>query len=185
MPHPPGIMEGLEGSCRCLGAHLAVQPVLCLEDPRTPTLGCRRRIRRRTSTEERTSRAQKRGIQVSCRALGWQTPPESRPQRASPPSSLASRACRVAAATDPASYWGRCCRRPGVRLRCSRTPASWAGDPHPALLHLLVPEMGNGARVEGAKGGPGEEGLRGRGGSRLSARGGAFSPGQSALGRRR
>lgn len=153
MPHPPSINEGIEASCRCLGAHLAVQRALRQGDPRTPTLSCPRRIRRRTSTEEQTSRAQKRGAQVSCRgALGWQTLPEPRPQRASPPSSLVSRACRVAAATDPASYWGRCCRRPGVRLRCPRTPASWDGDPHPVLLHLLVPEMGNGAWKERREG---------------------------------
>lgn len=181
VPHPPGIMEGLEGSgltwqcCRFCVWRILVHRHWAVAAASGEGLPRRNELAGHRNGELRSAVG----------ALGWQTPPEPRPPRASPPSSLASRACRVAAATDPASYWGRCCRRPGVRLRCSRTPASWDGDPHPELLHLLVPEMGNGARVEGAKGGPGEEGLRGRGGSRLSARGGAFSPGQSALGRRR
>lgn len=57
--------------CRCLGAHLAAGRVLRPEGPRTPTLGCRHRIPRRTSTEERTRQAQKWGMHmVSVRSAG-------------------------------------------------------------------------------------------------------------------
>lgn len=136
--------------CRCLGAHLAAGRVLRPEGPRTPTLGCRHRIPRRTSTEERTSQAQKWGMHmVSVRSAGLADSPRARATvGGSPPFSPASRACRGSAATGPASCWGRCCRRPGVRLRCPPTLASWDEDPHPVPLHLLVPEAGDGAWKE-------------------------------------
>lgn len=67
------------GLCRCLGAHLAARRVLRPRDPRTPTPGCHHSsIPRRTSTEERTSRAQKREMQVSIRSAGLANPPRVR-----------------------------------------------------------------------------------------------------------
>lgn len=72
--HPTWII----GLCRCFGAHLAAERVLRPGGPRTPTLGCHRRILGRTSTEERTSRAQKRGMQVSVREAGLVDSPRAR-----------------------------------------------------------------------------------------------------------
>lgn len=66
------------GLCRCLGAHLAAGRVLRQGGPRTPTLGCRHRIPRRTSTEEPTTRAQKRERQVSVRSAGLANSPRAR-----------------------------------------------------------------------------------------------------------
>lgn len=60
----------IEGSCRCLWAHVAAQLARRQEGPRTPMLGCSCRILRKTSMEEGTSRAQKRGTQVSVRGMG-------------------------------------------------------------------------------------------------------------------
>lgn len=72
--HPAWII----GLCRCLGAHLAAGRVLRPEGPHTPTPGCRRRIPRRTSTEARTSGAQKRRMQVSVRGSGLADSPRAR-----------------------------------------------------------------------------------------------------------